>query len=112
MGGVGGRGCDLAPDHSAASEQADGVLAAEFLGHNALLWSAPSGRRMGRWVGGRRRGPNLRGSCAAGAGVGARVPIMAIVSENLSKAPTRVRSGGRAQAPAPCLHAIRRPERN
>ena len=39
---------------------------ADFLGHKALLCLTQSGRRMDWWVGGRRRGPRHRGSCASG----------------------------------------------
>ena len=55
---------------------------ADFLGHKALLCPTPSGRRMGRR--GRREAaglPGTGGPARAGAGAGARVDIMALVSE-------------------------------
>ena len=54
---------------------------ADLLGHKMVLYLAQSGRRMARW--GRREaaGTRHRGFCEAGAGAGARVNIMALVSE-------------------------------
>jgi hypothetical protein len=65
-----------------------------------------SGRRMAWW--GRREaaGTRHRGSCAAGAGAGARVNIMALVSEKISARRSAQTRRNEHRSTSPVLHSI------
>ena len=59
-------GARTAPPDARAGPAVSVTGSSDFLGHKALLCVTQSGRRMDWRVGGRRRGPRHRGSCASG----------------------------------------------
>ena len=82
MKDAGETGARTAPDEREVRFSSERDRLADFLGHKALLCPTPSGRWMGRR--GRREAagfPGTGGPARAGAGAGARVDIMALVSE-------------------------------